>query len=118
MTTKTIDMIKDWHIHVYYEAATKATAETLYKEITTAMPGLQIGRMHDQPVGPHPYGSFQVLIPNERLAEVTSWFSLNRRDLTVLLHPNTENDLKDHRDYPVWFGSAPKLNYEMFENRQ
>lgn len=111
------DIIQDWHVHVYYDAASKPTAEAVRGEIEAALPGLKLGRMHDGPVGPHPTGSFQVLIPNDRLAEATGWFALNRQGLTVLLHPNTEDDLKDHRDYPIWFGAAPKINFEMFEGR-
>jgi len=118
MDTLITETIQDWHIHVYFEADTKKTAEALYHEIESIMPKLQLGRMHDKPVGPHPFGSFQIIIPNEKLAEIVSWFSINRQGLTVLLHPNTENELKDHRDYPIWFGSAPKLNFEMFEDRK
>ncbi len=110
------DIIQDWHIHVYYDEGSKSTAEAVRTEVETGLPGLTIGRMYDKPVGPHPQGSFQVLVPNDRLAEVTAWVALNRQGLTVLLHPNTADDLKDHRDYPIWYGSAPKLNYEMFED--
>lgn len=109
------EIIQDWHAHVYFDAATKATATAVRADVEKGLTGLPLGRMHDGPVGPHPFGSFQVLIPNGRLAEATAWFALNRQGLTVLLHPNTADDLKDHRDYPIWFGSAPKLNYEMFE---
>ena len=114
MTTST-DIIQDWHVHVYFDASTRATADAVRADIAREMPDLQLGRMHDKPVGPHPEGSFQVLIPNDRLAAAASWFALNRQGLTVLLHPNTEDDLKDHRDFPIWYGTAPKLNYEMFE---
>lgn len=112
------DIIQDWHAHVYFDAATKPTAEAVLADVETALPGLKIGRVHDKPVGPHPQGSCQVLVPNDRLAEVASWFAVNRRGLTILLHPNTEDDLKDHRDYPIWYGSAPKINFEMFEERK
>ncbi len=114
-TVQSPDIIQDWHVHVYFDAATKPVAEGVRADVAAAMPDLKLGRMHDGPVGPHPMGSYQVLIPNDRLAEATAWFALNRRGLTVLLHPNTDDDLKDHRDYPIWFGSAPKLNYERFE---
>lgn len=112
------DIIQDWHVHVYFDEASKPIAEAVRADIERVMPDLKLGRVHDKPVGPHPEGSFQVLIPNERLADATSWFALNRRGLTILLHPNTEDDLKDHRDYPIWFGQAPKINYEMFEERE
>jgi len=111
------DIIQDWHVHVYYDAATKPTAEAVRAGVAAALPDLKLGRMHDGPVGPHPMGSFQVLIPKDRFADAAAWFALNRQGLTVLLHPNTEDDLADHRDYPIWYGSAPKLNYEMFEKK-
>jgi DOPA 4,5-dioxygenase len=114
---ESIDIIQDWHVHVYYDETSKTVAQSLRGDIETEFAGLAIGRMHDKPVGPHPEGSFQVLVPNDRMAEVASWFALNRQGLTVLLHPNTQDDLKDHRDYPIWYGTAPKLNYEMFEDK-
>ncbi len=113
--TQSTDVIQDWHVHVYFDGASRTTADAVRADIARDLPDLQLGRMHDKPVGPHPMGSFQVLIPNDRLADATAWFALNRQGLTVLLHPNTEDDLKDHRDYPIWFGTAPKINYEMFE---
>ena len=66
------DIIQDWHIHVYYDDGSKSTAEAVRDEVETGLPGLKTGSMHDKPVGPHPQPSFQVLVPNERLAEVLS----------------------------------------------
>ena len=60
MTTSP-DIIEDWHVHVYFDAESRETADAVRADIAREMPGLELGRMHDKPVGPHPIGSFQVL---------------------------------------------------------
>jgi DOPA 4,5-dioxygenase len=40
----------------------------------------------------------------------------NRRGLTIFLHPNTGNNLEDHRDWPIWMGEIPELKLAMFDD--
>ena len=37
----------------------------------------------------------------------------NHRDFPVLLHPETGNDLVDHRDHAVWLGERLPLKLEI-----
>src|SRR5262249_60925698 len=67
------------------------------------------GRFHEKPVGPHPRFSYQVHFKNEQLAPFVSWLALNRGDLTVFVHPNTGEDLEDHRDRAIWLGEQVPL---------
>ena len=41
---------------------------------------------------------------------------LNRRGLTVFLHPNTGAALEDHRDWPIWMGEMLLLDLNLFKN--
>ncbi len=66
--------------------------------------GVKVGRMHDNPVGPHPRGSCQLTIETNRLAEVLPWLVLNRGKFTVFTHAQTGNALKDHTQHVVWLG--------------
>ncbi|MGL5793939.1 MAG: DOPA 4,5-dioxygenase family protein, partial [Waterburya sp.] len=43
------------------------------------------------------------------------WLALNRNDLTILIHPLTGNDLKDHTDYAAWMGVPQELNLDVFK---
>ena len=62
--------IREYHAHVYYDApATRAQAEALV-QAAGAKFGVKVGRMHDNPVGPHPRGSCQLTVRPEQFAEV------------------------------------------------
>ena len=53
--------IENYHAHVYYDAATRAQAVKLCEAAGETF-GVKVGRMHDNPVGPHPRGSCQLTI--------------------------------------------------------
>lgn len=112
-----IAAIADYHAHVYFDEASKEAAWAL-REAVTARFEAQMGRFHERLVGPHPRWSFQIAFKPERFAEIVPWLMLNRGELTVFLHPNTGDDLKDHRDFPVFMGSMPELNLGIFERKQ
>jgi aromatic ring-cleaving dioxygenase len=42
------------------------------------------------------------------------WLMLNRDGLTVLLHPETGDDLTDHTAHAAWFGAVLPLRLEAF----
>ena len=44
--------------------------------------------------------------------------SLNRGDLTVFVHPNTGQDLEDHRDHAIWLGQQVPLVLDIFTKRK
>ena len=107
--------IQDYHIHVYYDATTKPKAETLRAKLEAAFPAAVYGRWHDKPVGPHPEWSYQVHFPKELFAEIVPFVALERDGLTVLVHPNTDDDLADHRDHAFWMGNMPELKLGIFD---
>jgi len=49
------------------------------------------------------------------LASFVPWLMLNRDGLTVLLHPETGDDLTDHTAHAAWFGAVLPLRVEMFK---
>ena len=111
----TVSAIADWHAHIYYDAASKPRAQTLRRALEDAFPQAEYGRWHDRPVGPHPQGSYQVAFPAALFAAIVPWLALNRDGLTIFIHPNTGDDLADHRDHGVWMGSMPALSLSQFE---
>jgi DOPA 4,5-dioxygenase len=100
--------ITEYHAHVYYDAATRAQADRLCKAAGATF-GVKVGRMHDNPVGPHPRGSCQLTVKPEQLAEVLPWLVLNRGELTVFAHAQTGDALKDHTDHVIWLGPSETL---------
>jgi DOPA 4,5-dioxygenase len=101
--------IENYHAHVYYDADTRPAASKLCEAAGKAF-GVKIGRMHDNPVGPHPRGSCQLTIGKEQFADVVPWLVLNRGPLTVFTHAQTGNALKDHTDHVIWLGPSETLN--------
>ena len=103
--------IESWHAHVYFDAATRDNAWSL-REVIEGRLGerVALGRFHERPVGPHPMWSFQLAFAPAQLPEVLSWLVLNHGALDVFLHPNTGDQLTDHRDRAVWIGHAHQLD--------
>ena len=105
--------IKDYHAHIYYDpATTRAKAERLRQRVAREFPQAQLGRWHDALVGPHTQSMYQIAFPTEMLGAFVPWLMLNRDGLTILLHPGTGDDYRDHTAHAVWFGAVLPLRLE------
>ena len=109
--------IRDWHAHVYFDAATRDPAWALRERIEKEFE-IQMGRFHEKPVGPHPMFSYQVTVRNGQIGAMISWLTLNHGDLIVFIHPNTGQDLEDHRDRAVWIGRSVPLALDIFTKKK
>ncbi len=107
--------ITGYHAHVYYDADSKPAA-ALLREAIEARFDIVMGRWRDKPVGPHPCWSYQVAFAPGLFGEIVPWLALNRGDLVVFIHPETGQDLEDHRDRAVWLGAKLDLKLEIFES--
>ena len=105
--------VKDSHIHLYYNEQTIDTAKSICSQVEKLF-NVEIGRFHEKNVGPHPRWSVQILVQNSDFGEVLTWTSLNREGLTVFTHPNTGDDLRDHRDHAIWMGEVLDLELSIF----
>ncbi len=107
-------IIRDYHAHVYYDpAATRDRAARLRERIAAEFPDARLGRWHDAPVGPHPQSMYQVAFPRALLASLLPWLMLNRDGLSVLVHPETGNDVADHSEHAAWLGAVLPLRLEV-----
>ena len=109
-----ISTINDWHAHVYFDAQTVEQARTLCEEAERRFE-LKMGRVHEKPVGPHPCWSCQLAFQPDQFDTLVPWLSLNRGGMTVLVHPQTGNDLADHKDRAMWLGRSAELDLSIFE---
>ena len=103
--------ISSWHAHVYFNAESRDAARA-FRDVVAAQFGdsVALGRFHERPVGPHPQWSYQIAFAPEQFAEVAGWLTLNHGALDVFLHPNTGDQLRDHRDSAVWIGRSYALD--------
>jgi len=104
--------ITGYHAHIYYDAASRETAAMVRAEVERTFV-VRMGRWRDEPVGPHPQPMYQVAFEPAVFAEIVPWLMLNRRGLTVLVHPETGDDVADHEVHPLWLGEKLTLDIEM-----
>lgn len=141
--------IKEWHFHVYWPidcSEARAAAWTLREELIHAVASrtfvvicngvsrdilstlteaseARVPRFNENPVGPHPVGSFEIWCPAEYLAPVLAWLMQRRRGLTMLLHPLgddgrcTGGEVEDHSLHAMWLGEPLRLNLAVLKEQ-
>ncbi|KAA9130189.1 4,5-dioxygenase [Marinihelvus fidelis] len=101
--------VECYHAHIYFEPSELQLATRLHAEMSGRF-GLPMGRIHNRPIGPHPVGMFQVIVPAEALARVTDWLEHHRQGLDVLVHEDTGDDYRDHTHGVRWLGQPHPLD--------
>ncbi|NQZ32839.1 MAG: DOPA 4,5-dioxygenase family protein [Oceanospirillaceae bacterium] len=112
-TKRPVNKHKAYHAHVYFESETLALASDICHQVKERF-GLKIGTIHQKNVGPHPKWSCQILFSSKHFEQLIPWLDANRAGLTVFVHAQTGDDLKDHTDYAYWLGNEVALNLAMF----
>jgi len=103
--------IRSWHAHVYFDAESRDAAHAFRQVVTTRFGSdIEMGRFHERNVGPHPRWSYQIAFAPAAFAEVVGWLALNHAALDVFVHPNTGDQLRDHRDRAIWLGRSHVLD--------
>jgi aromatic ring-cleaving dioxygenase len=111
-TSSAVGQIRAYHAHIYYDPADRARAERLREAIGRSF-AVELGRWHDDPVGPHPGAMYQVAFAVGEFARLVPWLMLNRDGLDVLLHPQTGNGYADHTAHAAWLGTRLPLRLEV-----
>ncbi|PRF33821.1 4,5-dioxygenase [Burkholderia multivorans] len=113
MPTLDPQSIDSWHAHVYFDAASR-NAAWAFRQVVDARFGaiIELGRFHERRVGPHPAWSYQIAFDAARFDDIVPWLVLNHGALDIFLHPNTHDELHDHRDCGVWIGKSYVLNLD------
>ncbi|MEX0283927.1 MAG: DOPA 4,5-dioxygenase family protein [Paracoccaceae bacterium] len=106
--------IQSYHAHVYFDADTVDQARAVCEAARDQF-DVEMGRVHEKPLGPHPMWSCQLAFGPEVFDTLMPWLALNRGGLIVFTHPNTGDALKDHRDHAIWMGTGLELNLDIFD---
>ncbi len=104
--------IRGYHAHVYYDAASRDAAARLRDALARDF-SVELGRWRDEPVGPHPQSMYQVKFAPAEFARIVPWLMLNRGTLTILVHPETGDDYRDHAMHALWLGEKLNLRLEV-----
>jgi aromatic ring-cleaving dioxygenase len=101
--------IQGFHAHVYYDPATsRPTAEKLAEAVSQKF-AVEIGGFFDEPVGPHPVANLAIVFSVAEFGALVPWLMLNRNKLNILVHPLTEDSVRDHEDDGLWLGAPVPL---------
>ena len=100
--------IDGYHAHVCYDAKTRPIAERLAKAMTDKLT-VELGGFFDEPIGPHPVANLQIIFATAEFASVVPWLMLNRHGLNVLIHPLTDDSVRDHDTDGAWLGTPVPL---------
>ncbi|PAJ75097.1 4,5-dioxygenase [Pseudoalteromonas sp. NBT06-2] len=103
-----------YHAHVYFDTDTLKFASDLCARAGKNF-DLKVGRVHLKPVGPHPKHSCQISFTDKDFNEFIPWLDKNRNNLSVLVHAQTGDDMKDHTDFAYWLGDSVPLNLSLFK---
>jgi len=110
--------IKEWHFHIYFHQNNEQERQTalelrdavLRLRRDGAFVAVPLRRVNLEPIGPHPVGSFEIWCPSETFASLFSYLCMNRGELSILVHPLTKDERKDHETRNAWIGSSFPLD--------
>ncbi len=108
-----INVHKHYHAHLYFDQETIDFATELCQR-AGALFMLQVGRVHQKPIGPHPQWSCQITFSSDDFEAFIPWLEAQRHRLSVLVHGLTGDNLQDHTEHAYWLGDEVELNLELF----
>ncbi|KAE9410221.1 hypothetical protein BT96DRAFT_367099 [Gymnopus androsaceus JB14] len=108
----------DFHVYFMHTVPTHLEyARNLHERIRREFPELRVYPMKERPVGPHPTGMFEVNTFNpHETGTLMAWLVIHRGPLSVLIHPNTDDELKDHSELATWIGERWPLRTEILKS--
>ncbi len=118
--------IQGFHAHVYYgtkcgwftkpspeRRKTAASLQDFFIMYEAKNAGsIVVGRMHDEPTGPHTQPMFLIEIGLIAFAEVFKLLVLNHQDLSILIHPITSDVVEDHTNLATWLGEKLPIDLD------
>lgn len=101
-----------YHAHIYWQNEDQRRAALELRQPLQSL-GCQLGRIWDEPIGPHPYAMYQANY-SKSIADAVEQL-LRTTDLDILLHEDTGDDLRDHTEGARWLGHNLTLNLAWLE---
>lgn len=108
--------IASYHAHIYWTSPEQRARALHVRGWLAERFVVQLGTVHDRPVGPHGVPMYQVAFTPDVLAALVAWLMLNRLGLSVLIHPNTGRARDDHEIHALWLGEPLRLHTEALPN--
>lgn len=107
-------IMKHFHIHAYFKPESLEAARLLNTQISES--GLfSFVKMVEKPIGPHPTGMIEAHFGEAIYDNVVEWIDARRGVMSVLVHEDTDDDVRDHTEGIRWLGEPVKLDFDFFE---
>lgn len=109
-------------VHIYFlqtDADETKFAHELWERVRREFPELRIYKVWDKPLGPHPLAMFEVnIFTPEQFGAFVPWLVINRGPLSALIHPNTDDEERDHTQRATWMGQPLPISTKMFKKNK
>ncbi|KAH8422004.1 dopa 4 [Colletotrichum scovillei] len=104
---------REWHFHIYFllQSPTETAAALALRDAVLrlrrdgAFVAVPLFRVNEFPIGPHPAGSYEIWVPDSSFSDVFFYLAANRGNLSVLVHPLTSSQRRDHETRNAWMGT-------------
>lgn len=113
---KSLDAVKSYDIHIYFTPGTESEwkAHETWQKLAFLFPeaitsGDLVGR-----VGPHLKENVDLGLKKEHFGPVVAWLQQNAEGLSILIHPKTGDEWRDHMDSALWLGKPEPFNDKFF----
>lgn len=109
---------REFDAHIYFNIKSAKAAEALRVRAMAEFHDKKVfvGMIIPEPIGPHPTPMFEINFPKVLFTEVTLWLMHERKNLSILIHELTGDDLYDHQQAALWMGPQVPLKYEVFKS--